>query len=194
MVQYLFVAARNHSDLYGYLRRQFAEDDHVQVLLDRRHEERRRRERSHDPERRRGDRRGGLGRDHRLSYHGFLVIHPPAEESWRPARLEAGRRGEPARPDRQQQLEETHAIEARKRVSTWITDGQRLLNFVSKLLFEHGQLTARAETAERKCERLEEEIRILRNETEHFKRERRQLAEALKTMAKQLIEAAGGTS
>jgi predicted nucleic acid-binding Zn-ribbon protein len=94
--------------------------------------------------------------------------------------------------DRQQGVNEAKAIDARNLVTRWVTEGQRMLSVVPKLLHEHEQLAARAETAERKSERCEEEIKNLRGENEHFRRERRQTVETLKALTKQLIESAGG--
>jgi len=84
MIQYLIVTARNHPDLYGYLRRQFAGDEKVQVLLDRRHEERRRQGDLRKPDRRKGDRRGGRGTGNGLTSHGFVVIRQFSGVQWRP--------------------------------------------------------------------------------------------------------------
>ena len=89
---------------------------------------------------------------------------------------------------------EAKASDARDLVVSWVTEGQRLLGVVPRLLREHEQITARAEAAERKCERWEEEARRLRSENEQFRRERRQTAEALKALTKQLIESAGEIS
>ena len=91
-------------------------------------------------------------------------------------------------------LAEAKASDARDLVVGWVTEGQRLLGIVPRLLREHEQIASRAETAERKCERYEEETRRLRSENEHFRRERRQTAEALKALTKQLIESAGEIS
>jgi len=89
---------------------------------------------------------------------------------------------------------EAKASDARNLVASWVTEGQRLLGVVPRLLREHEQIAARAEAAERKCERYEEETRRLRSENEHFRRERRQTAEALKALTRQLIESAGEIS
>ena len=91
-------------------------------------------------------------------------------------------------------LAEAKAIDARNLVASWVTEGQRLLGIVPKLLREHEQLAARADAAERKCGRCEEEVRSLRTENEQFRKERRQTAEALKALTKQLIESAGEVS
>ena len=192
MIQYLVIAARNHTDLYGYLRRQFTGDDNVQILLDRRFDGRRRRQEVHRPDRRRGDRRNVRGREDELYCHGFFVIRQFSALQWRPPWWGAGAAEETAELNQQQRLEESKALHSRERVAGWIVEGQRLLGLVPKLLREHEHLAARTEAAERKCERLEEEIRRLRNENEHFRRERRQAVETLKALTKNLSEPGGG--
>ena len=192
MIQYLVIAGRNHPDLYSYLRRQFVGDDKVQVLLDRRHEERRRRGDAHRPDRRRGDRRVGRGKDNGLNYHGFVVVRQFSGLQWRPPWWGSGMTEAPVGRDTQQGVDEAKAIDARNLVTRWVTEGQRMLSVVPKLLHEHEQLAARTEAAERKSDRCEEEIKSLRAENEHFRRERRQTVETLKALTKQLIESAGG--
>jgi len=190
MIRYLVIAGRNQSDLYGYLRRQFGGDETVQVLLDRRYEERRRRRDTAPAERRRGERRRGRGREHEIATHGLLVVRRFAGVPWRPPWWGTGApaaAGEAARPAPRPAAPEDAA---RARVTGWLTDGQRLLAVVPKLLQEHDQLTARAAAAERKGARLEEELRRLQSETEHFRRERRQLIEALQALTRSLIASA----
>lgn len=64
----LFIVARGADHLYEDLRQQFAANPEVEVLIDRRHGERRRSQTSADPDRRRGDRRGqGLADGHVVS-------------------------------------------------------------------------------------------------------------------------------
>jgi hypothetical protein len=63
---------------------------------------------------------------------------------------------------------------------------------VSKLLREQGHVAARAEAAERKCERLEEEMTRVRRENDHFRKQRAQMAEVLKTLAKELVQPLSG--
>ncbi len=53
----LFIVARGHDRLFEDLRQQFADNPDVEVLVDRRHGQRRKIESSRDPERRRNDRR-----------------------------------------------------------------------------------------------------------------------------------------
>jgi hypothetical protein len=193
MIQYLVIAARNHPDIYGYLRRQFTGDEKVQVLLDRRYEERRRRSDAQRTDRRRGDRRGSRGKDNGLTYHGFVIVRQLSGVQWRPPWWERGVAGAPVALEQPAAPVDPKAIASRNVVTAWLTEGQRFLHAVPTLLREHDQLKARAEAAERKCERCEGEIKSLRDENEHFRRERRQTAENLKALTKQLLESAGGS-
>jgi hypothetical protein len=190
MVRYLVITARNRSELHAYLRRQFSPDDNVQVLLDRRRRERRHRQQLHDPDRRRGDRRGQPGKDNWLQYHGLLIVHQFLEEEWRTSRSGVRVPEGVVRFSAPPRIE-GEAFEDRERMIGWITEGQRLFSLLPKLFQEHSHLTDRAETAERKCERLEHEIRDLRKENDHFRMERRQIVNGLKALAKQMIETAG---
>jgi len=83
-MRYLIIAARSHSDTYNYLQRQFAGDETVQVLLDRRYAERRRRQTSCIGQRRRRERRHGRGRESDLATHGFLIVRQAVGLQWRP--------------------------------------------------------------------------------------------------------------
>ena len=92
----------------------------------------------------------------------------------------------------QRGLAEAKASQIRERVAGWIAEGMRMSGLVPKLLREHGHLTARAEAAERKCERLEEEISRVRRENDHFRKQRVQMAEVLKSLAKELVQSFSG--
>ena len=59
---------------------------------------------------------------------------------------------------------------------------------VTKLLLERGQLMARAETAERKCQRVEHEMKYLRSAIEQLKKERRHFAVTVQSLARKLAE------
>jgi hypothetical protein len=83
-MRYLVIAARGHSDTYGYLQRQFAGDDAVQVLVDRRHTERRRQHTSYVPQRRRTGRRHSSNREGELATHGFLIVRQTIGSQWLP--------------------------------------------------------------------------------------------------------------
>lgn len=63
MPRYLFVVARGHPEVYADLQRQFAGNPDVEVLVDRRQSERREHPEPHEPDRRRGERRGRRGED-----------------------------------------------------------------------------------------------------------------------------------
>jgi hypothetical protein len=196
MIQYLVIAARNHPELYNYLRRQFVGDHTVQVLLDRRYEERRRVGDSRKPDRRRGDRRAARAKENGLNYHGFAVIRQSVGLQWRPPWWGGG-----TITDTSSEAERTAGLvqvgqdrDARTAINGWVTEGRRLLAVMPKFLHEHEHLAARADAAERKCARCEEEIRLLRSENEHFRRERRQAVETLKALTKQLIESGAETS
>jgi hypothetical protein len=85
--RYLIVVQRGETDLYEHLRRRFHEIEFVEVLLDRRQAERRRRRGSVAGERRQADRRQPLTareREHwvalgyRLVRHGASAFEPEA--------------------------------------------------------------------------------------------------------------------
>ncbi len=197
MARYVVIAARNRPDLCSYLQRQFTEDNEAQVILDRRLEERRRREESHPLERRREDRRGRRGKDLGLYYHGFLVVYqlsqgPETKIQWRPPWWESGRPEGLVSLKGRQWPGETHVIESREGLAVGTIEGQPPLSVASNLIVEPEQNTARAETLERKYERLEEEIERLRTENEHLKGKQREFGEILKRLVRHLAQSAGG--
>jgi hypothetical protein len=198
MARYVVIAARNRPDLYSYLQRQFAEDNEAQVILDRRLEERRRREERHYFERRGEDRRSRRGKDLGLYYHGFLVVYQIFQGSetklhWRPPWWESGGPEDLVGLKGRQWPGETHVIENRERVAVGIIEGQPPLSVGSNLIVEQQQIEARAETAERKCERLEEEVRNLRAENEQLRGKQREFGETLKTLARRLAQSVAGS-
>jgi len=172
MVRYLVVAARNRQDLHDYLRQQFSGDDKVEILLDRRRGDRRRRLDPHEPGRRRGDRRRGPGTDDRLHYYGLIIVRQLPEGQRRPPSWISRLSEEAAELGLQRRPEEAKTSESRERVIAWITEGMRMSRLVSKLIEEQDHVAARAEVAERRCERLEEEIARVRRENDHFRKQR----------------------
>ena len=74
-VRCLFIVARDQPDLWHHLRQDFAEDEEVQVILDRRRDERRQGVQAHDPERRRAGRRRPPSVDTDLRYRSFVILH-----------------------------------------------------------------------------------------------------------------------
>ena len=73
-VRCLFIVARDQADLWHYLKRDFAGEEEIQVILDRRRGERRQRLLSNQPERRRGNRRRS-SIDTDLRYRSFVILH-----------------------------------------------------------------------------------------------------------------------
>lgn len=70
----LLIVARNQRSLYEYLKDDFEADPDVQVLMDRRHGERRQAREAWTAERRRGDRRTRPPIDEKLSSVGFAIV------------------------------------------------------------------------------------------------------------------------
>ncbi len=182
-MRYLLIVARERPGLFEYLTRQFAGDDKVQVLVDRRQEERRCRVESHEPERRVHDRRSQLGPEESLRHadQGLLIARQLQEAHARlstlvqqlPAARDVGGSppiGEPAALDRRQQL------------IKWIEEGQGLLRILPELLQETEHWKGRAEVAEQTAERLTREISRLHSEHEALRNERVELGQALRKL------------
>jgi len=77
MVRYLLIVARNQPDLCHYLKNNFAGDEKVEVILDRRRGDRRQRIQPHELERRRGERRHQPGTEKDLNYRSFVIVRQP---------------------------------------------------------------------------------------------------------------------
>jgi len=69
--------------------------------------------------------------------------------------------------------------ETRQRIVRWIGDSKHLHDLLPGLLDEYERLQGRAETVERECERLRQEISDLRRENDFFRTERAEIAEAV---------------
>jgi len=101
--------------------------------------------------------------------------------------------GEPRRIESPQGAEDAQTGETHARLTGWITEGQRVLDFLPRLLAEQWGLAAKVEAAERKCQRLEEGIRSLRGENDYLRKQRTRLAETLRTLARELfVDSASG--
>ncbi len=74
MVPYLLIVARSQPDLWHHLKDNFAGDDKVEVILDRRRGQRRQRIQAHEPERRQGERRRQPNLDKDLTYRSFVIV------------------------------------------------------------------------------------------------------------------------
>lgn len=74
MTRYLFIVARDHPELCAHLEREFVSEEGVEVVLDRRQGERRRRAIGTTEERRRGDRRAHPPIQHELNTLNFALV------------------------------------------------------------------------------------------------------------------------
>ncbi|MBI1736878.1 MAG: hypothetical protein HYR51_17050 [Candidatus Rokubacteria bacterium] len=70
----LLIVSRSQRSLYDYLRDDFQSDPDVEVLMDRRHGERRQARAPWTAERRRGDRRTRPPIDEKLTSIGFAIV------------------------------------------------------------------------------------------------------------------------
>jgi len=76
MPRYLFIVPQDQPELHEHFRRDFSNDNEVQVLLDRRVADRRQRIEPHTPERRRADRRPQPGTPEAFRRVGFGAAFP----------------------------------------------------------------------------------------------------------------------
>ena len=77
MARYLFIIGQDQLDLRDYFARWFSEVPEVEVVSDRRRGERRQGGQSHEPERRRADRRSNLGVNEEIRQTGFAIVGAP---------------------------------------------------------------------------------------------------------------------
>lgn len=73
----MYIVARDHPELFAYLRDRFSCDGRVEVILDRRVAQRRQGNTSHTPERRRADRRTRPEIDEELQIRAHAIITLP---------------------------------------------------------------------------------------------------------------------
>ena len=76
MTRHLFLVSRHHPDLYDYMREHFVTEPDVEVILDRRRAQRRRRAMAVTGERRSGERRtrSRLDAEIRTETYAFLTV------------------------------------------------------------------------------------------------------------------------
>jgi hypothetical protein len=74
VISHLFIVSRLETDLFEYLSREFASEDDVRVIFDRRLGERRRSGAAHDLERRHGDRREQSHVSRQISSLGYAFV------------------------------------------------------------------------------------------------------------------------
>jgi hypothetical protein len=80
MARHLFLVSRHEARLYEYLLERFRDDGNVEVILDRRRGERRRRSQSPEPERRRSDRRTRREVDLELQVRSHVILTLPEDD------------------------------------------------------------------------------------------------------------------
>ena len=79
MARHLFLVSRHELRLYEYLLERFRDDGNVEVILDRRRGERRRRSEGQEPERRRSDRRTRREVDLELQVRSHVILTLPED-------------------------------------------------------------------------------------------------------------------
>ncbi len=187
------------------MRRLFAEEPgEVEVMLDRRRQDRRRLATSHKPERRRGDRRRPLTPG-RIRDAIVAVGHAASsEEHYTPLNRTKGE-------DRMMSVESKQVRDGDD-VRRWLEAGQTQLASLLELLHEHDrlrerveaserenerlrgvtyeneQLRNRLETAERQAEHLRQSIAELRGENERHQKEREDAAERLNHLVNEIAQ------
>jgi len=80
MARHLFLVSRQEARLFEYLLERFRDDGNVEVILDRRRAERRRRPRGQEPERRRSDRRTRREVDLELQVRSHVILTLPEDD------------------------------------------------------------------------------------------------------------------
>jgi hypothetical protein len=161
MNRYLVIVARHRRDLYGYLAQQFAGDDSIRVLMERRSSERRRRWERQDPERRRRDRRAGPPNEDVLSYHGLLILRTSLPQASEPlAELSQAREDWPPSTDGRP-AGNRGAVSTAETARRWISEGRRHLSHLLMLFSEQGDLEGRVDALEEKFVSLDQVIRRL---------------------------------
>jgi len=76
----LFIVSRDQRDLHAYLTKEFRRDEHIQVIVDRRVGDRRRRVEPPERDQRRGPRRRALTLDPQMRSAGFALVRPASED------------------------------------------------------------------------------------------------------------------
>ncbi len=80
MARHLFLVSRHEARLYEYLLERFRDDGNVEVILDRRRGERRRRHHGQDPDRRRSERRTRREVDRELQIRSHVILTLPEDD------------------------------------------------------------------------------------------------------------------
>jgi len=161
MIRYLLIVGRQRRDLHEYLAQQFAGDDSIRIVMERRSAERRRRQGRPELERRQRERRAGSLDQHGLACHGLLVLRPSAAQASEPPSL-ASQILEGSPPPGQGLGAVVPGVKSSTEAARrWIGEGRRHLSVLQTLLGEQGYLEGRLEALEEKFASLDETIRRL---------------------------------
>jgi hypothetical protein len=160
-IRFLVVVARHATDIFSEISEQFLDDPRVDVLLDRRHGERRKSREATQPNRRREDRRRIPGYWEDPRYHA-VVIQP----TWRTPDTR------PSTPPSPPPIDEVKAMEtvspptqAWQSVDAWVRETQHMLTRVIPVMVQESEeLRRRAGSAEEQVARLKREMEDLQIE------------------------------
>jgi hypothetical protein len=172
--RFLYVVARSCPDLYLKMRRRFLDDDTIQVLLDRRTQDRRVKTGPVPvPERRRADRRHPTDYWESTAHHPAVLIplrRRPDTDDIEPATTA---RPHPD-PDKESTMEPAGVNAAR--VLAWIGEGRDILDHVlPAILDERDALQRELQEVVRRCHDLQAENEALRGEVARASAAHRQL-------------------
>jgi hypothetical protein len=175
-VRFLVIIARHASDLATELTKSFLDDPRVQVLVDRRRDERRTSSTRWQPERRETERRRVLDYWEDTRQHPVVIVPTWKKSAPLPAPLAAS--------DEDRTMATTDStIHTPRNLETWIRESQHMIaEVLPALLEESHELRRRADSAEaaatrrqREIEDLQMEVARLGNEIDRLGKERANL-------------------
>jgi chromosome segregation ATPase len=78
--------------------------------------------------------------------------------------------------------------ETRAKVQKWIEDGQYLIGLIPALVEENERLRTSLDSSEKEFERLRQEVALLRGESEQYRTEREDVADALNKFMNDMLQ------
>jgi chromosome segregation ATPase len=78
--------------------------------------------------------------------------------------------------------------ERRAKVQKWIEDGQYLIGLIPALVEENERLRTSLDSSEKEFERLRQEVALLRGESEQYRNEREDVADALNKFMNEMLQ------
>jgi chromosome segregation ATPase len=85
-------------------------------------------------------------------------------------------------------MEGTGGTETRAKVQKWIEDGQYLIGLIPALVEENERLRTSLDSSEKEFERLRQEVALLRGESEQYRNEREDVADALNKFMNEMLQ------